>query len=90
METVNSGASLYFIGYAVGYIFFFMPDAFGRRKAMLFQLFFSIIAVGLLTFGDTMFEKSLGFFIKGVTHLTITTSLTHCTELLCDRHKVLG
>jgi hypothetical protein len=90
METVNSAATWYFIGFAVGYLLFFTPDAFGRRKAMLFQLFFSLIGVGLLTYGDTLVAKSIGFFIKGVNHLTITTSLTHCTELLCDRHKALG
>ena len=68
-------------------MFFFLPDSYGRRKSMLFSLFFFTLGSSLTVFGQTMLLKKIGFAMQGFFHLKITLSFTYLVEFLPERFK---
>jgi len=80
-------ASLYYIGYGVGIIFFFIPDYFGRKVAMNSTLPIGMAASALCIFSHNLSVMKLGAFIVGLFHLKTTCSFTHAVELVPDKYK---
>ena len=81
---------MFFIGYGVGILLFFLPDKIGRKGTMKFVLPAHIIASFISVFGNSLYLKSVGFFLQGVLHLRITISYCHCLELVMDKHKPIA
>ena len=79
---VNKAGSLYFIGYGVGAVFFFLPDTLGRKGTMKMILPLYILCCYLSLFPMNMEVRTLGFFLQGLFHLKISTSYTHILELV--------
>ena len=44
LDSINMKGSLYFIGYGVGVVFFFLHQAIGRKGSMKYMLPFYILA----------------------------------------------
>lgn len=78
---------MYFTGYTLGIMFFFLPDAFGRKKAMLYLLPIVITAMTLIVFGEDMETKGIGYLLSGLMHMRITSCYAHCIELLPEAYK---
>jgi MFS family permease len=85
----NQIGSMYFIGYGIGVIFFFLPDLIGRKKTMIYILPLYVLSCYVSIFKDTLFYKKLGFFLQGLFHIKISLSYTSIFELVPERKKVL-
>jgi len=79
---------LYFIGYGIGTILFFLPDAFGRKKTMNYVLIPYIFSSYLTAFSHDIGLKSIGYFIQGLLHIKISNCYTHIYELVEDKYKI--
>jgi MFS family permease len=86
--TYNSIGSFYFIGYGIGAIFFFLPDAFGRKNIMTIFMTLIMFANYITAFGELKYMR-LGFFLIGFFHLKISLSYTYATELVPEDSKQL-
>lgn len=80
--------SAYFIGFSFGIVFFTLPDAIGRKKTMWILLPALIVASSLSVFGESIYIKSIGFFVQGFLHLKIMLSYSHCFELVPKNDKL--
>mmetsp|Transcript_2742 Transcript_2742/g.4689 ORF Transcript_2742/g.4689 Transcript_2742/m.4689 type:complete len:286 (+) Transcript_2742:262-1119(+) len=87
---INKILSFYFIGYGLGFIFFFFPNRFGRKKSMIFALFFQNIGCALSLFSDVILVKQVGFFMQGFFHMKSTLSFNYLAEFMPQRRKVLS
>lgn len=88
-DYVNSRGSLYFIGYGLGVIFFFMPQTFGRKGTMNRVLPFYIFSCYFAIFPKSLEARAFGFFLQGIFHLKISTSYTHILELVEEKDKAM-
>ena len=63
----NFMLSAYYISYAIsGFLFFAIPEIYGRRKTLLAILALSVVgAQQLLMFGSVYWVRLLGFFVQG-------------------------
>ena len=75
--TVHKTNSYYFIGFALGALFFPFPDLIGLKSSMNIVLPINVFGTYLVVFGQTLDLKSLGYFILGFGHLKITMSINH-------------
>lgn len=75
------------IGYAVGAVFFFMPDFLGRRKTLLLTVSFNILGVYLVIYDPRLGYKKFGFFLSGLFHNKNSTSITQNLEFVPDSYK---
>jgi len=87
---INQVASMFFIGYGIGVLLFFLPDKIGRKGTMKFILPAHIMASFVSVFGQSLYLKSVGFLLQGVLHLRITISYCHCLELMMDKDKPIA
>lgn len=79
--------SLFFIGYALGVIFFFLPDKYGRKSTMKFMIPLVTIGQYLTIFCRDIQTKGIGLLMIGLFHLRNTNSYTHILELVRDKDK---
>ena len=86
-SSYNSIGSFFFIGYGIGAIFFFLPDAFGRKKVMSIFMTFVMFATYISAFGTDMSHMRIGFFLIGFFHLKISLSYTYAAELVPESSK---
>lgn len=63
---IKGCVSFFFVGFVVGIPSLFLPDQLGRKKALGWTLFISVIANYLVTYGESLEIKKMGFFIMGV------------------------
>ena len=61
--SVKKTNSYYFIGFALGALFFPLPDTIGVKATMNIVLPIFIVGSYLTIFGETLKLKSLGYFI---------------------------
>lgn len=80
-------ASSYFIGFSLGFFLFPLPERFGRKRVMTILMILYLFSTGLVSYSNTLSQKSIGFFAMGILHLKITVSYTHIFELIDDDHK---
>jgi predicted MFS family arabinose efflux permease len=85
--TYNSIGSFYFIGYGIGGLFFFLPDAFGRKNVMSIIMIFIILSTYISAFSSDYHYMKLGFFLTGFFHLKISLSYTYAAELVPESSK---
>lgn len=90
LNEVNQALSYYFIGYGLGFIFFFFPDAFGKRNSMIFAIITQQIGCTLSLFATDLKIKSIGLFLQGFFHLKTTLSYNYVTEFMPEEKKVLA
>ena len=81
-QSYNSIGSYYFVGYAIGIVFFFLPDLLGRRKTMCIFYPLNIIACFIAIYSGTIFLKKVGFFLIGLFHVKLSLSQTYVLELM--------
>ena len=81
-STKDMLCSMYFVGFALGIVFFTLPDAIGRKRAMWVLLPPYILASSLSVYGKTIEQKMMGMFFQGFLHLKIMLSYSHCFELV--------
>jgi len=74
--------SLYFLGFGIGIILFFMPDKFGRKQTMNIVLPLYAISTAIGTFSPNLVLKSISYFVNGFLHISITCAFTHMYELV--------
>ena len=74
--------SMFFIGYGLGIVFFFIPDYIGRKKAMMLFLPLNIIAIFAVSFSQYLTIMKIGLLLIGMFHLKSSISYTHCFELV--------
>jgi MFS family permease len=86
----NSALSYYFIGYGVGFIFFFLPNAYGRKKSMTFAVLFQHLGCYISLYSPTLETRKIGFFMQGFFHLKTTLSYSYCGDFIPERYKVLS
>ena len=84
---INQIGAWYFIGYGLGIVFFMLPDLIGRKGAMKFIMPLNIIGCYMTIYTNTLFLKTLGYFIQGVFHLKVSTSFMHLQELVPEEHR---
>lgn len=82
----NSIGSFYFVGYGIGAMFFFLPDAFGRKNVMSIFMTFIMMATYMSSFAGMGYMR-LGFFLIGFFHLKISLSYTYAAELVPEVSK---
>ena len=87
---VNRKGSLYFLGYGVGIIFFFLPDLKGRRGSMKYILPIYSIAHYMTVFPKNLEIRALGLFLQGIFHLKVSLSYTHMLELVEEKNKAMA
>lgn len=75
--TVKKTNSFYFIGFALGALFFPFPDLLGLKATMNIVLPINVFGAYLVNFGNTLALKSIGYFVLGFGHIKITTSINH-------------
>jgi MFS family permease len=85
-----STASVYFLGFAIGILLFFLPDRYGRKNTMLIISGPFIAAYFILTYIPQRELKALAFGIQGFLHIKTSLAYTHCQEFLCSRHKTIS
>jgi MFS family permease len=83
----NSIGSFYFIGYGIGAIFFFLPDAIGRKNVMSLFMIFLMFGLYISAFASDYHYMKLGFFLIGFFHLKISLSYTYAAELVPESSK---
>lgn len=81
-QAYNSIGSFYFFGYAIGIIFFFLPDLLGRRKTMCIFYPLNILSCYIAIYSGTIFWKKVGFFLIGLFHVKLSLSQTYALELM--------
>lgn len=55
----------YSIGYAVGVVFYTLPDCLGRKKAMILSSFLTILSMSMIQFSSDFKVRTFGFFLMG-------------------------
>lgn len=80
-------ASMYFVGFSFGIVFFNLPDAIGRKGAMWILMPIYILASSLSVLGNLIEYKMVGFFLQGFLHLKIMLSYSHMFELVPKNDK---
>ena len=86
-ENLNFICSAQFLGFFVGLFLFPLPDQIGRKKTMVMILVPYIFTMGMVTYGTTILQKTIGMFMQGALHLRITLSYTHMYELVRESDK---
>jgi len=85
----NFLVSAYSISYGIaGFLFFAMPEIYGRRKSMLISMTFSLVASCILTFSSTYQGRIIGFLILGLCQIKNTLSYVWATEIVHSRNNV--
>lgn len=79
--------SIFFVGYGIGVILFFLPDNYGRKGSMMLTLPGLIFSQYLVLYTKNIFYIKVGFFLQGFFHLKMSNSYTHLLELVPDHHK---
>jgi MFS family permease len=70
----NSLGSFYFFGYALGIVFFFLPDFLGRRKTMSIFYPLNLLSCFIAIYSQSLFQKKVGFFMIGLFHVKLSLS----------------
>ena len=86
----NSIGSFYFFGYAIGIIFFFLPDMLGRRKTMSIFYPLNLLSCFIAIYSKTLLMKKIGFFMIGLFHVKLSLSQTYLLELVPFSKKNIG
>ena len=55
----------YSIGYGAGVVFYTLPDCLGRKKAMIFASFLTIVSMTMIQFSSSFKVRTFGFFLMG-------------------------
>jgi len=74
--------SIYFLGFGLGVVLFFLPDKVGRKGTMNIVLPLYAVSTAIGTFSPNLFLKSLSYFMNGFLHISITCTFTHMYELV--------
>ena len=83
-------SSSYFIGFASGIIFLFLPDLIGRYGTMAFVLPCYALISCLSVLSDDLNMKKIGYFLQGLFHIKNSNSFTHMYELVPQSSKVMA
>lgn len=81
---------VYFICYAIGIVFFMLPDLIGRRSTLKTTLIIYGGASYLSVFSDDIYLKTFGFAMQGWFHVKISVCFVHLTELVPEDSKVFA
>ena len=79
--------SIYYIGFGIGILLFFIPDYLGRKLAMNTTIPIGMASSALCIFSNNLSVMKVGAFILGLFHLKTTCSFTHAVELVPDKYK---
>jgi hypothetical protein len=89
-NTIMTTVSFYFMGFALGIFLFFIPDRYGRKKAMLMITGPFIAQSIVLTYFPQRELKAIAFGINGFLHIKVSLAYTHSQEFLCKSHRSIS
>ena len=78
---------MYTLFYAVGGVFFFMPDRIGRRITMLIFSIISMAAQFIIYFSPVFYYKVIGYALYGVSQTKNIVCNVYAVELVHSRDK---
>ena len=81
--TIASMLTAYYIGYAIGGVFFTMPDNYGRKPALIFGIILSCISQTFMILIPNFWVRFVMFGLSGLSQIKISVSyvwLSECTS----------
>ena len=88
-QIYSSISSIYFIGYGIGAVLYWMPDELGRQLTLQYVMPVQVLAYFLVVFSSDFLLKNLGSFCMGLFHIKLTVCYTYIYEMVQDEHRVL-
>jgi MFS family permease len=86
-KTISSTNSWFFIGFIFGIFFLTFPDKYGRKGTMNIIMPLFVVSCYFTVFSQTLFGKSLGYFLQGLFHIKVMNSYTHMFDLIDEKSK---
>lgn len=81
-QTIGFLVIAYSIGYGAGVVFYRLPDIIGRKKAMIFSSFLTLIGMNLIIFTTSFSLRTFGFFLMGFAQIRVAVSYVWASEMV--------
>lgn len=81
---------MYYIGFGLGLMFFFLPDLMGRRGALQISLTVFCVAGYFSVFSTSLSLKAFGFLMQGIFHVKFVTCIVQMNEFTPAANRVLS
>lgn len=82
--------SAYFIGFAMGFGLFSLPDNYGRKKFLNFTMPVYLVASLVVVHHQSLVAKGIGFFVQGLLHVKIPVCYTYMFEMAPQSSRVVS
>ena len=81
-QTIGYLVIAYSVGYGVGAVFYQLPDVIGRKKAMIFSSFLTLMSMNLILFTINFKLRVFGFFLMGFAQIRVAVSYVWASEVV--------
>lgn len=87
---IGSIIGLFFVGFLLGAVIFFLPNTAGRKPAMGLSLVGVLTGAYLVVFSSSLTYVRIGYFFQGVLHQKFTVARMYATEMMENKHKKMA